>query len=278
MAETSSNAELGGSQLEQLRAVLLKDDRAELSDLQNLLADKKRLAERVSPIFEERIEQLKANFPQEFGALVDNAIEQKLKASQEDLLNLIFPVLGKMITKFVQQQIEELKESINKQTEQALSWNNWKRRFRAMFLGVNEADVILSDLKLAKIEELYVIQYNSGLLLGSYSRGELVDKDLIAGMFTAIKSFAEDSFSKNQEDLEQIEYGSYKILIQNFRSYYITFVVSGALGIEELNKLKAKAVDFADKELRNTIIVINSTIQTDISTKLKQYFIEDDEN
>ncbi len=274
------------SQLEQLRAVLLKNDRAEIADLQNLLADKNRLAERVSPIFEERIAEIKTNFPQEFGELVDKAIEVKLKASQEELLNLIFPLLGKMISKYIQQQMEALKDSINTQAEQTFSWKYWKRRLRAAFLGVNDADMVLSNLKLAVIEEIHVIQFNSGISLGNYSRGETIDKDLFAGMFTAIKSFAEDSFAKRSEnlapdDLEQIEYGSYKILIQNFHTYYITFVISGALSSEERNELKAKALDFSDKELRDSqlaaSLAANATIseatQTNISTKLKQYFI-----
>ncbi len=267
--------------LENLRAILLKDDRAEMHELQNLvtdLADNNRLAERVSPIFEQRIDEIKANFPKEFGALVDASIEVKLKASQDDLLNIIYPMLGKMIKKFVQQQIEELKETINHQTEQALSWENWKNRLRALFLGVKDADVVISNLNLATIEEIYVIQFNSGLLLGSYSSGETIDRDLIVGMFTAIKSFAEDSFSKAKEDLEQIEYGSYKILIQNFHSYYITFVVSGAIGAEERNKLKTKALDFAEAELRQSFDEVNSIIQNDISNKLKQYFISTDDN
>ncbi len=269
--------ETKNEQFEQLRAILLKDDRANISDLQNLLADKNRLAERVSPIFEERINEIKANFPREFGALVDEAIEKKLKASQEDLLNLIFPVLGKMISKYIQHQREALKDSINAQTAQTLSWEYWKRRLRALFFGVNDADMVLSALKLAVIEEVHVIQFNSGISLGNYSRGQAIDKDLFAGMFTAIKAFAEDSFAQKKEDLEQIEYGSYKILIQNFHTYYITFVVSGALSSEERNELKAKALDFADKELRDPHLISNKTIsgetQTNISTKLKQYFI-----
>jgi flagellar motor component MotA len=54
-----------------------------------------------------------------------------------------------------------------------------------------------------------------------------MDKDMISGMLTAIKSFVEDAFSGGAQNLEAIEYELYTIHIQNFFSYYIAVVVSG---------------------------------------------------
>jgi hypothetical protein len=49
--------------------------------------------------------------------------------------------------------------------------------------------------------------------------------------------------------------------------------VSGAIAAEERNKLKMKALDFAERELTQPFSEVNSAIQNDISNKLKQYFI-----
>jgi hypothetical protein len=40
-------------------------------------------------------------------------IEQKLRDSQQAILDVIYPALGKMITKFMQLQFQELKEGID---------------------------------------------------------------------------------------------------------------------------------------------------------------------
>lgn len=52
----------------------------------------------------------------------------------------------------------------------------------------------------------------SGLLIGSYSRGNIADKDMISGMLTAIKSFVEDAFSKEGQDLEDIKFENFNFL------------------------------------------------------------------
>ena len=261
------------ARMEELRRILLHSDRADIDELRDILADRARLAERVSPIFEERINYLKSNFPQELGKYVDTAIERKLLVSNELLLDIIYPSLGKMVRKFVEQQMELLKDAIQEQIRSATSTESWRRRFRATVLGVDESALLLERVSLSTIEEIFVVQHNSGLLLGVYSRGETVDRDLVAGMFTAIKSFAEDAFAMGREQLETIDYGSYKILIQNSYQYYIAIVVSGVLSSAERELLTNEAVKFANTSLRGTSFDhIDQALQNEISTKLKSHF------
>ncbi len=259
--------------MEELRRILLHSDRAEIDELRDILADRARLAERVAPIFEERINYLKSNFPQELGKYVDTAIERKLLVSNELLLDIIYPSLGKLVRKFVEQQIGQLKDSIQDQIRSATSVDTWRRRFRSTVLGVDESALLLERISLSTIEEIFVVQHNSGLLLGVYSRGETVDRDLMAGMFTAIKSFAEDAFAMGHEQLETIDYGSYKILIQNSYQYYIAIVVSGVLSSAERELLTNEAVQFANTSLRGMNFEhIDEMLQTEIGKKIKAHF------
>jgi len=50
---------------------------------------------------------------------------------------------------------------------------------------------------------------------------------MLAGMLTAIKSFVEDAFMSEEQNLETINYELYTLHIQNFYNYYITAVISG---------------------------------------------------
>ena len=101
--------------MSQLREILLKEDRSTLTELQEILNNKSLLSGRVNPIIEEHLDFLKHNFPKEYAKIVDRLIEQKLKDSQQQILDIVYPVMGKMIMKFVNLQMQQLKEGIDAQ-------------------------------------------------------------------------------------------------------------------------------------------------------------------
>ena len=116
-----------------------------------------------------------------------------------------------------------------------------------MFTGVKEGDLVLSELSDAEVNEVFVIQKGSGLLLGNYSLTDTMDKDMISGMLTAIKSFVEDAFKGGNQNLEAIEYELYSIHIQNFHSYYIAIVVSGTYTREFESRIENKLLSLSDQ-------------------------------
>ena len=76
--------------LRKLKEVLLKEDRDELRELQATLNDPSKLSEKVAPIIEQRIDFLKKNFPREFQCSVEQIVDEKIRASQDELLNVLF--------------------------------------------------------------------------------------------------------------------------------------------------------------------------------------------
>ncbi|MEM1318647.1 MAG: cell envelope biogenesis protein OmpA [Bacteroidota bacterium] len=259
-------------QLIQLREILLKKDRTAIREIQELIDDPEQLSPKVQPIIEEQLELLKANFPAQYEKVVNNLIEQKLKDSQEEILNVIYPVLGKMIKKFITHQFQMIKDSIDRQVRKTFSTKGFWTRVKSRFFGVDHSEIILSDADKPVIEEIYAIQRNSGLLMGIASMQETIDQDVIAGMLTAIKSFVEDAFKKEQQDLEMIEYGNYKIFIQNFPTFYIAVAMSGSMSTGEKGDLSDKIMDFAEDVLSSRQ-ELNGDNYEYISTELKTRFI-----
>ena len=51
-------------------------------------------------------------------------------------------------------------------------------------------------------------------------------------MLTAIKSFAEDAFSKEGQNLEDIKFETFQLSIQNFKTIYIATAASGVINSE----------------------------------------------
>jgi hypothetical protein len=256
--------------LQQLQHILLKGDRENIQQLQDTLDSYELLSEKVSPIVVDHINHLKEHFPKEFEEIVDKQIERKLKDSQEEILNIITPVLGKLIRKSITHQFQVLKENIDKKIKATFS----KQGLFGRIFGFKskDAEEILSELDPTVIEEVYVIQRDSGLLMGSAALETTMDQDMIAGMFTAIKAFVEDAFKREKEELEMIEYGNYKIIIQNFYSFYVAVALSGSISASEKEEISNKLYDFAELELKSIPKDIDDRLNYRISGKLREYF------
>ena len=259
---------------EQLQLILLGDDRKKIQEIQETIYNQKKLSKEVSPIVEEHIEFLKKNFPDEFRSIVDEMITDKIQNSKEEIVNAIYPEVGKMIKKYVSHQIQMLKEGIENQVKNTFNSKSFFGKIKSSFGWKKTSEEIIQNIQKPVVEEIFIIQKNSGLLAGSATRNDLVDQDVVAGMLTAIKAFVEDAFNKGNEDLETIEYGSYRILLHNFPSWYMAIALSGTLSAKEKDELSDDVLNFAKEEMNFQIEQIDDTLHQKLSKKLDQYFIQ----
>ena len=233
--------------MSQLKDILLRDDRSTLLELQRTLNERELLEKKINPILEDHLEFLRKNFPREYAQIVNKMVEQKIKSSQAEIVDAIYPVLGGMITKFINFKFQELKDSIDAQINGLKQNYNPVFWLRNRFLGVKDSDVILANIDAAVLEEIFVIERDSGLLIGSAALYPSVNRDVVAGMLTAIKAFVEDAFQRDKEDLEMIQYGTYKIVIENFPSYYFAAAIKGSISTSEAGELRGNIIDFIKK-------------------------------
>ncbi len=261
--------------LDKLKEILLGDEREKIKNIQNKVEDPAYLQKKVSPAFEAQFNQLKQNFPREYEDKVNQLIDEKLESSQEAIVNVIYPVLGKMIKKYVTLQIQSVKDAVDDRIKNTFTAKTFFQRMKASVFGVKESDVIFSDLINYQVEEAFLIEKNSGLVVGTASRGATMDKDVIAGMLTAIKAFGEDAFKKEEQDISSINYDSYKIILHGFHSYYLALVVSGSISSTQQNELGDIILDFGEAHLKKISSQDRDTYVEDISKKLHDKFIID---
>ncbi|MEM9886921.1 MAG: hypothetical protein AAF849_13595 [Bacteroidota bacterium] len=258
--------------IEQIRSIILREDRSELQRIRATLENKEELSKRVSPILEERMAFLKQEFPTEFKSIVDELIEEKLKASQQEILDVIYPVVGKLIKKYIQHQFELLRENINRQMERSKTliffWDN-----KANDTNVSPADQILNEIDLSIIHEVYVIQKESGLLLGTLSGSDLLDSDALAGMLTAIKLFVEDAFLQKNQNLETIGYENYQIFVYNSYTYYIAVAIEGSLSKHKFSKLEDTLMN-ASEDLRDIVRIFDENTTSKTRAVLSAHFLQ----
>lgn len=259
--------------LEILKELLLTDEHEPEKDvmrkIQMLEAKQEDLSKRVDPIMDERFNGFVQEIPKTLGPVITEALKTEIKKSQDAVAEALFPIIGKMIKKYVQSEIKKLNDEINAKLNNTFSFKRW---FQGKGASNTSAAALMHDQYKAKIDQILVIEKGSGILKASYAKSEAMDEDMVAGMLTAIKSFVEDAFTGEKDMmLERIDYELFTIHLQNFSNYYIAVVLSGIYDDETKDKLEDVLLDFAQ-------FVINKDDldnQVHFTKKLKEYFTDE---
>lgn len=236
--------------LETLKEILFTDDREyaqkiakRIAILEQTINDSEKLSEKTNPIIRKQLDEFVEQIPSTLGPTITATLKEQIKTQKDDVVDAIYPILGKLVKKYVAQEIKVLSEKIDNQLDFV---KRFKRKIKAFFGGAKEKDQLLSELSSGNIEQVLLIEKDSGILKASYAKTDAIDEDLVSGMLTAIKSFVEDAFNQKNQSLEHIEYELYHIHIQSFVNYYVAVVISGNYGIKSKNKIQDLIFNFYD--------------------------------
>jgi hypothetical protein len=212
----------------------------EMKQLKDELKDRTDFQQVVEPVIDQKVIKIKAEIDNLSGELIVRNIKQQIRESQPEMIDALYPIIGKLIKKYVQTELENITENINQQIDNTFSWQSMRREFLSLF-GIKEKELLLKDALSPQIVEAYIIFQESGLLLGQYSRQDVLDRDLVAAMLTAIKAFMRDAFAEGTVgDLDMIEYGQQKVMVLNFHRYYLVAVSAGIVD----SAFKEKVLDY----------------------------------
>ncbi len=262
------------NRLELLKEILL----AEEKDITQSLVDKVEklsytlnqpiaLAEKVDPLVDDKINTLVQDMPQKLSPVITQALKTEIQNSQDAVVEALFPIIGKMIKKYVSHEIKLLNDKVNDQLQNMFTFENIMKR---LFGRKPKGTDIINTADAPSLIQVMVIEKETGLLIANHApdANEGIDEDLVAGMLTAIKSFVEDAFKGGDQELETLAYELYTLHIQNFYKYYIVAVVSGVYTITTKDKLENLLLEFADKGVSKKELKDNKLF----TNKLKSFF------
>lgn len=224
--------------LEILKDILFTGDREfeerikkRLEIIEQTVNDRSKLSTKVDPIIEEQLVEFTKSIPNTLGPVITETLKKEIQNSRDDVVDALFPILGKMIKKYIAQELKLISDKINRRL-------SFKSRVKSTFGMENESENIFEQLTAVKIEQVFLIDKNSGILTASYSETETIDEEMISGMLTAIKNFVEDAFGQKNQNLELIEYELYQIHLQSFSTHYIAVVLSGNYTLQSKDKVQ----------------------------------------
>jgi hypothetical protein len=237
-----------------LKTILLTDEREyadsiskKINALEETLRERHKLSEKISPIIQSELLEFSERIPETLGPVITETLRVQIANSKDQVVEALYPILGMMVKKFIANEIKILSEKIEQSTKDAFSMQSLKRKLFSSFTGVKENELVLNELANAQIEQVFIIEKSSGILLGSYSKKETVDEDMLSGMLTAIKAFVEDAFKGETQNLTGIEYDLYEIHLQNLHTYYIATAVSGTFTESHENELERFNYEVSEK-------------------------------
>jgi outer membrane protein OmpA-like peptidoglycan-associated protein len=127
---------------------------------------------------------------------IETALTESIRRNPRDIATAIFPVLGPAIRKAIAETMAGLVRSINSAVEHSFSIQGIKWRIESWRTGVPYAEVVIAHALVYRVEQVFLIHAETGLLLAHVAAPDLnvPDADLISGMLTAIQDFVRDSF------------------------------------------------------------------------------------
>ena len=228
--DNGSSAE---QRLHQLRGLLLGQEVEQIAELRRRLDDPKLRSEELSSSIAEAI-ALRAKRDHKLQTTLQPLIEEALRISVARdpamLATSLFPIIGDAVRKAVAHSLQGMFDSLNLMLDRGLSLESWKWRFEAWRTGRSFGEVALTYSLSYRVEQVFLIHRETGLLLGhvAVSEGVVQDADLISGMLTAIQDFVRDSFGRMKKDeLEVMQVGEFKLWLQHGPLALLAAVVSG---------------------------------------------------
>ncbi len=248
--------------LAQLGALLLGDKQQQIAQLQERLNDPKLYATDLSRVLPEAI-ILRSLQDQLLAKALVPSIEEAIKASvRKDfkiLANALFPVIGPAIRKAIASALNTMMQSLNQTLNHSLSPQSFKWRLEARQTGKSFAEVVLLRTLLYRVEQVFLIHKQTGLLLQHVVAKAVTtqDGDLVSAMLTAIKDFVHDSFTVQHGDsLETLQFGELTIWIEEGPQAILAGVIRGNAP-QEIRAVFHNAIESIHLEQSNALEAFN---------------------
>lgn len=209
---------------------------------QQIVRSPKEIAQAIGPEMGEAIrEQIKVDrneIAQALAPMIGRTIKEQVALERDSMVDALYPVIGSTISRYLGEAIREINEKVSN----ALSMEGIQRKIQSKVQGVSEAELILSEVRDFTVQAVFLIQKASGLIISEIQQvgNARLESEMIAGMLTAIRTFVNDCIVQSGEisELNEIEYGDCKIIIEVAGYCYLAVVVKGEPPRKFLKKMR----------------------------------------
>ncbi|MEO0473593.1 MAG: hypothetical protein AAF206_28535 [Bacteroidota bacterium] len=271
--------------LAQLRELLLKDEELarqaveeDVNSLKEIILNRENFGNHLAPHLADNVEYLQQNYPNLFGRYLGEAIKLQIRNSQGEIIDALYPIIGKLISKYLREEFRRISEQIDQRLSDPFSWKNIRLRAKALFTGTSYQEMLIKETNQISVEQLFVIDKNSGLLLGHASFKPITSPDMVAGMLKGVQDFVEHALETQKQELETLEYDRNTILLYHFETITFAVVIEGEPDANFKQDMRDQLFSFIEQ---HPVHASNSVTQADqdaLAQKLQLHFNGFDQN
>ena len=244
--------------MEALRQLLVGPEQAQIEQLQRRLEDPRQRTEDIGNVLPEAIEHSVGQddkFTSALTPIVEKVVRVSVKRDMKTFVDALYPIMGPAIRKAIAEAFKTMVQSLNNALEQSFSLQGLKWRIESLRSGKPFAEVILLHSLVYRVEQVFLIHGETGLLIEHVSAGAeaVQDADLVSGMLTAIQDFVRDSFRVNSDQaLNAIQVGEFSVWVEQGPLAILAVAIRGTAQ-EGLRVVFRKALENIHRE-KDTVL------------------------
>ena len=223
------------SALATLKSLLVGEEQTAIERLETETRDPEAQQKRVADSLPASISKAYHDAPDELTRSLERPVSECIEGSVERnpgfFADILYPVMGPAIRRSITQAMRELVQHINQTLEHSLTLKGLKWRLEAARSGIPFAEIVLRHTLRYRVEEVFLIQSGSGLLIRHVSRGQdqVADADAVSAMLTAIRDFAHDTLDSdgNETRLETVDVGDHTLWLIHGPKAYLACAIRG---------------------------------------------------
>ena len=196
------------------------------------------IAPEIGMAIKEQIRLDQESIVQALAPEMGKTITAQIKLERNSMVDALYPVIGSTISRYMAEAIK----TINQKVSNAISVEGFKRKIRSQVQGVSEAELILKESVPFTVQAAFLIHKASGLIISEVQNSESyqLESEMVAGMLTAIRSFVNECIVQPGEasELNQIEYGDSKIMLEVAGYCYMAVVIKGEAPHSFINQMR----------------------------------------
>lgn len=254
------------SEWEQLREILTGEERRQIEEILERLDNDEIHASEISRVLPEAM-RLSAKYGNRLNEvllpIIENSLHISIKRDPSVLVEALYGLIGPAARKAVFESIKGLLESFNTALESAFTLKGIKWRIESISSGRPYAEVVLIHSILYRVEQVFLIHKETGLLLQHVNADNIVaqDEDMVSSMLKAIQDFVNDSFELEGGDtLDTLNIGNMTVWTEQSPHAVLAAVIRGK----------------PPESLRKTLVNTLENIHQDYNQNLKEFQGETD--
>ncbi|MBR2537610.1 MAG: OmpA family protein [Hyphomicrobium sp.] len=234
-----------------------------LDEVYNQAGNTEQLTNSVTQIISEVLRRAEverhAELSQSLAPLLVSTIKTELRNSQDQMVEALYPITGRLVKAYVASAIQDLTVQMNRRVEQ----NALMLRLQSLVTGRSVGELALANSNDFAVTELFLIRRGSGALVAHWpDTGGAGRAHAVSGVLAAVNEFANEAFSATESSLRHVDLGSEIVYLRASPIYLLAARCTG-----QAPEAIAQSVDDALVTAVERQLTIDSTSAPGTDTK-----------